>query len=166
MKINKLLTIIVVTVLSALSAGAQDYVDSLIYRPSAALDSTLYGKSIFNLMPSRQNGDEGEVKIHQSSAIAQAISDYIKAGESRAIQGFRVRIFFDNSQNARGESEATLERFSEANHGIPAYRSYQNPFFKVTVGDFRTRSEAMELLERIRAEYPAAFVVKENINYP
>ena len=36
----------------------------------------------------------------------------------------------------------------------------------MTVGDFRTRSEALELLERIKSEYPSAFILKENINYP
>jgi hypothetical protein len=34
------------------------------------------------------------------------------------------------------------------------------------VGDFRTKSEAMELLSRIRYEFPSAFVVKESIEYP
>jgi hypothetical protein len=51
-------------------------------------------------------------------------------------------------------------------HGIRAYRTYANPYFKVTVGDFRTKSEAMELLSRIKSIFPAAFVVKENISYP
>ena len=41
-----------------------------------------------------------------------------------------------------------------------------NPYFKVTVGDFRTRSEAVKLLERIRGAFPSAFVVKENIEFP
>ena len=36
----------------------------------------------------------------------------------------------------------------------------------MTVGDFRTKSEAMELLERIKHEFPSAFVVKENISFP
>jgi hypothetical protein len=46
------------------------------------------------------------------------------------------------------------------------YRVYANPYFKVTVGDFRTRSEAMEMLSRIKYSFPSAFVVKENIEYP
>ena len=49
---------------------------------------------------------------------------------------------------------------------MAAYRSYVNPYFKVTVGDFRTRSEAMQLLMEIKSDFPAAFIVKENINYP
>jgi hypothetical protein len=51
-------------------------------------------------------------------------------------------------------------------HDVVAYRSYANPYFKVTVGDFRTKSEAYRLLERIRHEFPSAFVVKESISFP
>ena len=36
----------------------------------------------------------------------------------------------------------------------------------MTVGDFRTKSEAVELLNRIKSDFPSAFIVKENINYP
>ena len=36
----------------------------------------------------------------------------------------------------------------------------------MTVGDCRTKSEAMELLSRIKRNFPSAFVVKENIQFP
>ena len=49
---------------------------------------------------------------------------------------------------------------------ILAYRTYTNPYFKVTVGDCRTKSEAMILLGRVKKAFPSAFVVKENIKYP
>ena len=54
----------------------------------------------------------------------------------------------------------------EQYNDVAAYRSYVNPYFKVTVGDFRTKSEAMQLLQKIRGAFPSAFIVKENINYP
>ena len=59
------------------------------------------------------------------------------------------------------------DAFRQKFHDIPVYRSYVNPYFKVTVGDFRSRSEAMQLLETIRRDFPAAFIVKEkSISYP
>jgi len=123
------------------------------------VDSTLVGKSIFSVLPSN-------VKVHQSTAIVNAFNNKVANNASKVQSGFRVRIFFDSKQTARTESESVLARFTSSHSGIPAYRSYQNPFFKVTVGDFRTRSEAMQFLQRIKGEYPTAFVVKENINYP
>jgi hypothetical protein len=82
------------------------------------------------------------------------------------MSGYRVRIFFDNRQSARKESENVLKRFHAIFPDVMAYRLYANPYFKVTVGDFRTRSEAMALLARIKGDFPSAFVVKENIEYP
>lgn len=140
--------------------------DSLTYRPSVAVDSALVGRSVFDLLPSRGKGDAADVKVHQSQAILDGMKKHVADNPDRPLTGYRVRIYFDNQQNARSASEAAMNKFIDGNPGIPAYRSYQNPFFKVTVGDFRTRSEAMELLQRIRTDFPTAFVVKENIYFP
>ncbi len=164
----KRLLILTALLLAGVLAHAQGQVqvDTIIYRQTAALDSALQGKSIFNLLPAKAKGDAADVKVHQSQAIASAFNRYIAAGRNRTLNGYRVRIYFDNTQNARAASQAALARFAGRVPGVAAYRSYQNPFFKVTVGDFRTRSEAMELLERIKGDFPSAFVVRESINYP
>jgi hypothetical protein len=91
---------------------------------------------------------------------------HIESNSKRTSSGYRVRIFFDNKQTARTESEKTLKRFKELFPEVAAYRIYANPYFKVTVGDFRTKSEAMALLTRIKGAFPSAFVVKESIEYP
>ena len=140
--------------------------DSVIVRKAAAMDSTLVGKSIFNMLPSKSKGGRADVTVHQSAAIQKALSNHISNNSSRTMSGYRVRIYFDNQQNSRAVSENTMKRFESLYPGVAAYRNYQAPFFKVTVGDFRTKSEAMELLQAIKGTFPTAFVVKENINYP
>ena len=140
--------------------------DSIVYRQVPVADTTLIGKSIFDVLPSRAKGYAADVTIHQTEAVTAATEEYISRNHDKQIQGYRVRIFFDNRQNARSASAAALDNFLSVYHGIPAYRTYQNPFFKVTVGDFRTKSEAMELLRMIKGNFPAAFVVKEPINFP
>ena len=165
---KRLIFIIISVLLLAGTAYGQGTAvrDSLTYRPSVAVDSTLVGRSVFDLMPSRAKGAGADVTVHQSQAILDGMKKHIADNPSRSLSGYRVRIFFDNQQNARSASESAMNKFIDGNPGIAAYRSYQNPFFKVTVGDFRTRSEAMELLQRIRTDFPTAFVVKENINFP
>lgn len=171
------LTIIILTLFLILLSGHKVYsqtavpdgyiqTDSLVYRPAATVDSSLVGKNVFLNMPSKARGAAAQVNIYQSPDIADAMERHISANAGRNISGYRVRIFFDNKQTARAESEAALKRFESLYHDVSAYRSYANPYFKVTVGDFRTRSEAMELLERIKYEFPSAFVVKENILFP
>ena len=170
MRSTKILAIIIITAVSACfsrSASAQqvevpegyELVDSVIYRPVATADSTLVGKNIFNVLPDNVN-------VRQSQQIANSMKSHVASNGARTISGYRVRIFFDNKQNARTESEAVLKRFNGLYPDVMAYRIYANPYFKVTVGDFRTKSEAMALLARIKGAFPSAFVVKENIEFP
>ena len=143
-----------------------ELVDSLVYRPVSAVDTTLAGKDVFPVLPSRQAGDDVNVKVNQSDNILSSMREHISANSKRTISGYRVRIFFDNKQTARAESENTLKKFNGLFPDVTAYRIYTNPYFKVTVGDFRTKSEAMALLARIKGDFPSAFVVKETIEYP
>ena len=167
---KKLLAVLIVMAAGALCLRAQEIVvpqgyqvvDSLVIRPSAQMDTSLVGKDVFRVL----DGREATVTVKQPESIRAGMSRHIEDNKSEVISGFRVRIYFNNTQNARGESEAAQKRFEAAHPGIFAYRSFVNPFFKVTVGDFRTRSEAMKLLQEISSEFPAAFIVKENINYP
>lgn len=143
-----------------------EMVDSVVYRPVAAVDSTLAGKDIFHILPSKRAGDDADVQIRQSQEIMSSMRQHIASNSKRTSSGYRVRIFFDNKQTARTESEKTLKRFKDLFPEVAAYRIYANPYFKVTVGDFRTKSEAMALLTRIKGAFPSAFVVKESIEYP
>ena len=141
--------------------------DSLALSMSTVMDSTLIGKSIFSILPgSGRNGSQSVVSVNQSDAVLKALNSHIAANSERKLSGYRVRIFSDNKQNARTASEAALETFKGKFPGCPAYRTYTNPFFKVTVGDFRTKSEAMLMLKQVKSIFPTAFIVPETINYP
>lgn len=163
-----LFSILIALVLSAVATNAQDInpssesvtVDSLVYRPADAMDASLAGKSIFSLL-----SGEGVV-VEQDAGIVNAMSAHIAKNRKKTVSGYRVRIYFDNKQNSRGASEAAMMRFKGAFPGIPAYRSFTSPFFKVTVGDFRTKSEAAQLLQNLKGMFPNAFIIKEKINYP
>jgi hypothetical protein len=143
-----------------------ELVDSIVYRPASAVDTLLVGKNILDIMPKKDSGDVATVNVYQSDTLTASVMEHVAANATRTMNGYRVRIFFDNKQTARVASEETLKRFESMYHDVVAYRTYANPYFKVTVGDFRTKSEAMALLERIRYEFPSAFVVKENIAFP
>lgn len=175
MKRTEILSILFISLMVGLTApesvaqaipDGYELADSVVYRPVSAVDSTLAGKNIFLVLPSGNAGDDVNVEVHQSDLIRNSIKHHISSNAKRTLTGYRVRIFFDNRQTARNESENTLKRFKQLFPEVAAYRIYANPYFKVTVGDFRTKSEAMSLLTRIKGAFPSAFVVKENIEYP
>ena len=153
MKANRLLTILAALLL-ALSAHAQ-----------ASVDSTLLGVDILSLINQKDNGS---VTVNQSIEIRNALSRHIVSNSSAKMQGYRVRIFFDSDRTARAKSEAIAAGFTERYPGVPVYRKHESPYFKVTVGDFRTRADAQRFASKLSSSgiYPYVFVVKDQINYP
>ena len=126
-------------------------------------DSTLVGTTIFQLL---QQQASGSVELNQPQEMEQAYQLYIKANGEKKRNGYRIRLFFSNKQSARIESEELEKEFQQQFPHIPTYRSYTNPFFKVVVGDYRTKSDAIRALNKILPFYPQAIVVKESIYYP
>ncbi|MCQ2136368.1 MAG: SPOR domain-containing protein [Bacteroidales bacterium] len=149
----------------ALIPEGYELVDSVIFVQSATADSSYVGKNIFDIMPSRRKGGIADVVIQQDSLLKSAMRSHIYANSGKAIKGYRIRIFYDNGQNARAESTKAYNIATNQFH-VSAYRGYTNPYFKVTIGDFRTKSDAQRMLEDIKGTFPTAFIVKEKIKLP
>ncbi|MBP5210554.1 MAG: SPOR domain-containing protein [Bacteroidales bacterium] len=138
---------------------------STVIPKAPSLDSALLGQNIISILEKDSYG-EGEVNIFQSGAIASGMNRYLQYNKTKKISGYRVRIFFDNKRTARTQSEECARSFSAEYPDIGVYRQYENPYFKVTVGDFRTKSDAMKFMNSIKNKYPGVFLVRETINYP
>ncbi len=136
--------------------------DSLQSPLPATVDSTLIGKSVMLFI----NEGGGSVEINRSAAIDTAFAKHLKNNAEKKINGYRVRIFFDNKQTARVQSEEVEKLFKENFPQIPVYRSYTNPYFKVAAGDCRTKSDAAKILREIQYDFPNAFIIRDAINYP
>ena len=108
------------------------------------------------------------VVVRQSPELASAVGDRIDANYANTLEteGYRIRIFFDNRQDAREASELAVRRFEKLFPGYQTYRTFIYPNFKVTVGDFRTKAEAQVALKNIVGVFPNAFVVKERMKFP
>ena len=163
----------VLAFVSVMSMSAQTISDEVhreqmdtIHKAPVVIDTTLIGSDIFDILHLRGAKDKAPVSIHQSKLVEESVRTHIIANKGRTLNGYRIRIFYDNSQDARVNSGGAYGTFCKFFKGIPAYLSYVNPYFKVSVGDFRTKAEAMEKLIHIRRVFPTAFVVKEKIRYP
>ena len=77
--------------------------------------------------------------------------------------GYRIQIYF--GVNRPKASEIKLD-FSTRFPDISAYLSYQQPNYKVRVGDFRNRYEARKFLKSLEGLYPTTFVVPDEVKLP
>lgn len=134
-------------------------VDSVIYTPIERYNKTLAQEGLLAALPSN-------LSIRQSDAITNAALRQIEANRNVQVDGYRIRIFFDNRQDAREASLKAEQQFQRLFPGYPTYRTFQNPFFKVTIGDFRSNLDAQIALRQISKSFPTAFIIKEKMKYP
>ena len=142
------------------AAAQEPATDTTSVSASQPLDSLLVGASIFDRLA------EYNTEVNQIPQIREAFSKYIEQNSGKKRHGYRIRIFISNAQNARAQSLEVENSFKKLFPAIPTYRTPSNPYFKVTVGNYRSRSDAARALTIIKEEYPAAFMVKETIDYP
>lgn len=86
-------------------------------------------------------------------------------GGSKKVKAYRIQIFSGNTPSAREEAGAELARFKQLFPGYAARMIYENPYFKVTVGNYRTMEQAQTQLKRISKHFSIAFIVHESV-YP
>ena len=150
---KKLLVILILALLPGMMLRAQEY---RVDNSSAQVDSTLMGRSILSVLGSG-------VKVNQSQAMRSAFDNYVSNNASKKLTGYRIRVYFDNGQNARARSEAIARSVSNTYPGIGVYRTFESPNYKVSVGDFRTKDEALKVFHSLKASYPTALLLKETI---
>lgn len=107
------------------------------------------------------------IRFIQDDRVDELISKHIEANRiQQNIPGFRINIFFQSGNNSKANANIVRLQFIEKYPSVEAYVVYEEPHFKVKVGDFRTRMEARGFLQQIKLDFPDAFVIKDMINFP
>lgn len=98
------------------------------------------------------------------SLINSVIAKQIRINEKKlSMPGYRIQIYVGSKRDKANEIKSS---FNNSFPDIPAYIAYQQPNFKVRVGDFKSRIDALNILDQIKANYEVAFVVKDEIKLP
>jgi hypothetical protein len=111
--------------------------------------------------------EQGKITINQDARIDSLLVLHKKMNEKNPhIEGWRINIFFESGNYSKKMAIDTKAKFVQSYTNIPCYVVFEEPYYKVLVGDYRTRMEAEKLLKDIVPEYPNAFVVEDEINFP
>lgn len=89
----------------------------------------------------------------------------IHANDS-TIDGFRVQIFMELGNDALRHADSVMEVFKEDYPDEPIYLIFGQPYYRLRVGDFRTRLEAENMYQRLKKKYKNAFVTADRIELP
>lgn len=111
---------------------------------------------------------EGTIMINQNEQISELVNRHIEINKSKEgkIDGWRVQIYNSSGTNSRVEAQNARKLFLSKYPEETAYLIYQPPFFKMRVGDFRTKEEAYSFYKQLLPDFPVSYLVSDQINLP
>lgn len=123
---------------------------------------------IFATLQNNDNSSYGEITLYQDVSLFVLVDRHKRLSEG-ALQGYRIQIYRGSGQSARNEVEENQQRFIQTFKNFDSraiYATYEAPYFKLRVGDFRNKNEAFEYLAKIKQVFPNAYIVNSSINFP
>ena len=113
--------------------------------------------------------DMPNVLVHQDSAITLLLEDksYNRQRGQHQVSGFRVQVYASNTpQVAKNEALELYETIS-SQVNMPVYVISEPPFWKVRLGDFLTREDAMAYKNQLNVLFPhlqgSTYVVPDQV---
>ncbi|PKQ60761.1 hypothetical protein BZG02_17990 [Labilibaculum filiforme] len=110
-----------------------------------------------------KNDAPGQVKIIQDARIKQLLdTDKMVNSKDPGFPGYRIQIFSGRSTD-REKAFKIKKEFQELFPEERAYVVYKAPDFRVSVGNFRSKIESIELYKACLKFFPNCYPVKTNI---
>lgn len=113
------------------------------------------------VLPCSLWAQDGNVTVSQSPEITNLLANYKVYNEkSKLVNGYRLQIMFSNDRNETYNAKAKLYKdFPSEN----CYVEYEQPYYKLRLGDYANRFEATYMLNKILSLYSGAFLVKDKV---
>ncbi|MDR1859600.1 MAG: hypothetical protein LBR06_01595 [Bacteroidales bacterium] len=105
--------------------------------------------------------------VRQDSRITALLRNHVEHNRKKnSIDGWRVEIFARSGEGAMESANSRRTEFLRQFPGETVYVTFVSPDFKVRVGDYRTKSEAMKMKQKLTGLYPNAFIAPDQIQFP
>ncbi len=108
-----------------------------------------------------------KIQVQQDPLLTEMLEWHVSNNKKdKQIEGFRVEIFFSSDIDAKEKALKKKVEFLKLYPENTVHIKYVAPNFRVRVGDFRTKNEALKLFKEIKNTYPLSFIVTDNIDFP
>ena len=103
---------------------------------------------------------EAQVSLVEDGSIGSMVQQHITKNKSiRHVSGWRLQLIASpDRQKVMDAKAAFLSRY-------PNYSAewvYKAPYYKLNVGAYRTKLEATALKQKLKYDYPNAYITKDN----
>jgi hypothetical protein len=154
-----LITSLIISTLS-LAAFSQSFPDSFT---TPAGISGLKQEKIETKTETPASFEDSNLIINSDTRVDSLIQIHREENARKnGIEGYRLQIY----QGTKDEAYQVKARFMGAFENIKSYIIFQSPDFRVRIGDFRNRSEALYVRHQIRNHFPDALLLEDMIALP
>lgn len=106
---------------------------------------------------------KAQVKVVGDVAVSRMVEKHVELNSKvKTIPGYRVQIASFSGVNSKNSAFDLRDRFNIDYPDVQVYIVFDEPNFKVKVGDFRSRLEAYAFLQQIK-EFYKGYIIKDNI---
>lgn len=107
--------------------------------------------------------ESGDITSINEEGIDALVSKYENILKNKnGVEGWRVQLMFKAKHK---EIKQLKIDFIKLYPEIPAYLEYDAPYYRVRVGNCRTKLEAIKIKHQISKNFPGAYPVPEIINF-
>lgn len=105
---------------------------------------------------------EGRIIIHEEAGISFLLSTLIEMNERhKYVDGYRIQLYSGSGQTAKHKAMEVKGDLLKLFPDEPVYISFNAPFWRVRVGNYRNKNEALGLLNKLKREFPNGYIVKD-----
>lgn len=120
--------------------------------------------SIMTLITINSFAQKAKLTIINDAYLDTAIQKNIDKNKiANVIDGYRIQLF---SGSERNNANALKTKFLKLYPETPAYLIYQQPYFKLRVGDYRTKIEAQQIFYKLQDDFGQVIIIPDKINLP
>ena len=110
------------------------------------------------------NSSYGQVTLVNNLKIDQQLIIKNASVDTTKISGFRIQLAFNTDRSFVENIKTKYANYYPKNE--QTYTIYQQPYWKLRVGNFYREIDALATLKQIREFFPNAFIVPDNIKRP
>jgi hypothetical protein len=103
---------------------------------------------------------QGRIVMNEDPVIGRMMDTYIQVNKAKkTVSGWRVQIL---ATPDRQNLDRNLQTFQYRFPNLSADWVHHNPYYKIRVGAFSNKLDAMRLLHILRQDYPGAYLVADD----
>ncbi|NDC31623.1 MAG: SPOR domain-containing protein [Bacteroidetes bacterium] len=120
--------------------------------------------SILTFITFSSNAQKARLTVSNDAYLDTAIQKNIDKNRiANVIDGYRIQLF---SGAERNNANALKTKFLKLYPKTPAYLIYQQSYFKLRVGDYRTKIETQQIFYKLQDDFGQVIIIPDKINLP